>query len=242
MKQAGFTKTLKSLKKGHLPSTDLMTVHGGVVEETMFGEYDAALDTDKGRVVLRSAQRTDRSADPQLVTSIIRQDDEATSDAESQNWTSDELLAALSGSSGKILPSMVCAIELTGFDHAQTKILLPLLWQYIVEHRDSNDRDELIAVGAAIRKYIAIMPMDQLGSLSVLLESGHRTPLPMELEIEIAKMVLRNCEVCPPAVANRFPQLSQRFWELVQAYINPRVLLPDKHAAVTSLAIEAIVE
>jgi len=116
-----------------------------------------------------------------------------------------------------------------------------LLWQYILDHRNSNDRNELVAVGAAIRKYIAIMPMDRMGELTVLLETGHRAPLPIDLEIEVAKMVYRNFEVYPPDLPDPHPELARRLWEMVQAYINPRVLLRDKHSAATSLAIEAIV-
>ena len=80
----------------------------------------------------------------------------------------------------------------------------------------------LLALRAAIRKYIAIMPMEQMGELAALLETGHRSPLPIDLEIEVAKMVYRNFEVHPPVVADPQPELAQRFWDMVQAYINPR--------------------
>jgi hypothetical protein len=127
------------------------------------------------------------------------------------------------------------------FDPSQHEVLLPLLWQYILDHRNSNDRDELVAVGAAIRKYVAIMPMDGMSELAALLETGHRSPLPIEVEIEVAKMVYRNFEVHPPVAADPHPELAQRFWEMVQAYINPRILLRSKHSAATALGIEAIV-
>ena len=99
----------------------------------------------------------------------------------------------------------------------------------------------LVGVAAAIRKYIAIMPMDRMGELAALLETGHRSTLPIDLEIEVAKMVYRNFEVHPPIIADPQPELAQRFWEMAQAYINPRLLLRDKYSAATSLAIEAIV-
>ena len=137
--------------------------------------------------------------------------------------------------------ALLCEIELAHFDPPQQKTLLPLLWRYTLEHRDSNNRDELVAVGAAIRKYVALMPMDQMGELATLLESGHRSSLPIELEIEVAKMVYRNFEVHPPTVADPHPQLAERLWEMAQAYLNPRILVRDKHAAAASLAVEAIV-
>ncbi|MGM0489213.1 MAG: hypothetical protein ACQESR_20935 [Planctomycetota bacterium] len=83
--------------------------------------------------------------------------------------------------------------------------------------------------------------MDRMGELAVLLESGHRSPLPIDLEIEVAKMIYRNFEVHPPADLDMQPKLAQRLWEMVQAYVNPRILLRGKHSAAASLAIEAIV-
>jgi len=54
-------------------------------------------------------------------------------------------------------------------------------------------------------------------------------------------MVFRNFEVHPPVAVDTHQELAQRLWEMVQAYVNPRILLRDKHSAVASLAIEAIV-
>ncbi len=136
---------------------------------------------------------------------------------------------------------LVCEAEFLRFSQTEREALLELLWQCILDHRNSNDSAELVAVGSAIRKFAAIVPMDRMGKLAALLEAGHRSPLPIELEIEVAKMVYRNFEVLPPVVADPQPELAQRFWEMVQAYINPRVLLRDKHSAATSLAIAAIV-
>ena len=239
LQQQGFTATLKSLNKVRIPPYGVMTVLGGVVEELPSGQYDAALDTDEGRVVIRSAKRTDRATDPQFVSSRASVLDVATED--SSVLTPDQLLNQLTNAGANPSCSLLCEVELTRFVPSQHEALLPLLWQYILDRRNSNDRDELVAVGSAIRKYIAIMPMDRMGELAVLLESGNRSPLPIELEIEVAKMVYRNFEVHPPVDANPQPELAQRLWEMVQAYTNPRILLRDKHSAAASLAIEAIV-
>lgn len=236
MKLQGFARTLKSLNKGRLPTGAVLTIHDGVIEELPSGLYDAALETDKGRVVLRNAERTDRPTDPQLISSK-----ESTSFDATVELTPDQLLQQLSSAGADPSSKLICTVELTRFDASQREILLPLLWGYIVTRRDSNNRDELVAAAAAIRKYIAIMPMDRLGELAVLLESGHRSPLPIDLEIEVAKMIYRNFEVHPPTVADSQPDLAQRLWEMVQAYINPRILLRDKHSAAASLGIEAIV-
>lgn len=230
MKEQGFTTTLKSLNRGCWPTGEMKTVVGGVVEEFPSGLCDAALDTDQGRVILRNAQRTDHLPDPQFVETKTNSGIES----------ADGLLRQLIESHPDLPPKLLYKIELTRFDAAQQKALLPLLWQYILAHRDSNNRDEIVATGAAIRKYIAIIPMDNMGELAVLLESGHRAPLPIDLELEVIKMIYRNFEVHPPVANDSHPALAQRLGEIVEAYVNPRIILRDKHSAVASLAIEAL--
>jgi hypothetical protein len=153
----------------------------------------------------------------------------------------DQLLIQLAATGSSAPCNLICEIELTRFDRTHREVLLPLLWEYILEHRNSNVREELVAVGAAVRKYVANMPMDQMGTLGVLLESGHRSQLPIELEIEVAKMIYRNFQTHPPLDPDPHPELAQRLWEMVQAYVNPRILIRDKHSAAALLAIVAIV-
>ncbi len=241
IKLQGFTATLKLLNRGRLPTSGVMgTIHEGVFEQLPSGRYDAALQTDKGPLFLRNAEEAGRdTSDPQSVPSRSVPSLDATAD--SAEVAPDQLLRQLTDTGANPPCSLLCTIELTRFDPSQRQALLPLLWQYILDHRNSNDRDDLVAVGAAIRKYVAIMPMDRMGELAVVLETGHRSPLPIDLEIEVAKMIYRNFEVHPPVAADPHPELAQRLWEIVQAYINPRVLLRDKCPAVASLAIEAIV-
>jgi len=241
MKEQGLEATYKLLKQGRLSTDDeMMTVIDGVVQRSPTGRYNAALQTNQGPVVLQGAERTDRrSTDPQMISSRSSRSIDSTVD--SIELTVDQILCQLTDASANPPASLICMVELTRFDPSQNQTLLPLLWQYILDHRDSNNCGELVAVASAIRKYIAIMPMDRMGELAVLLETGHRSQLPIDLEIEVAKMIYRNFEVYPPTAVDPHPELAQRFWERVQAYINPLVLLKDKHSAITSLAIEAIV-
>jgi len=240
MKQPnGFTKTLKSLNRGRVP-TETGDVLEGVYERQASGRYDLAVPTDKGPLLLRNADGpVTRTSDSQFISSTKSSSFHAASD--SAELTADELLRQLSDAGSNPPSKLLCAAEMIRFDASQHEALLPLLWQYILAHRDSNNREELVATGAAIRKYIAIMPMDRMGELAVLLESGHRSTLPIDLEIEVANMVFRNFEVHPPVAIDTQPELAQRLWEMVRAYVNPRILLRDKHSAVASLAIEAIV-
>jgi len=240
MKQRGFTATLKSLNKGRLPVGEMFSICGGVAEKKDSGLYDAALETDKGPLFMEDAKpRGHKSADPQLISSSTSEPVDPNPNPD--NVSADDLLQQLTDAGTNASSSLICLIELTHFDPSKCEILLSLLWQYILAHRDSNNRDELIAAGAAIRKYIAIMPMDRMGELAVLLESGHRSLLSIELEIEVAKAIFRNFEVHPPVAIDMHPELAERVLELVHAYINPRILLRDKHSAAASLAIEALV-
>ena len=240
MKQHGFAATLKSLNKKLSQTGGMATVLGGVMETLPSGTIDAALHTDKGPVVIHGTEHANReSTDPQFVSSERTPSHDTSGDFE--ELTTDQLLDQLRDAGSDVPGRLICAIELQRFDSSQRETLLPLLWRYILEHRDSNVPQKLVSVGSAIRKYIALMPMDRMGDLVVLLEPGHRSPLPIELEIEVAKMVFRNFEVHPPAVEDPHPELAKQFWELVQAYTNPRVLLRSKHSAAASLAIAAIV-
>jgi hypothetical protein len=240
IKERGFTDTLKALNKGRLRAPQMMTVNEGVVEELPCGKYDAALQTDKGPLVIRGAERTDRtSTDPQW--SPVDTGHSSDAGARSGAMTAGDLVAELARAGEDPPTALLCAVELARFAAAERDALLPLLWRYILNHRNSNGREELVGVAAAIRKYIAIMPMGQMNQLAALLESGHRSTLSLDLEIEVAKMVYRNFEVHPPLVADPHPELAQRLWEMVQEYTNTRILLRDKFSAAASLAIEAIV-
>ena len=151
------------------------------------------------------------------------------------------LLDILTPEGENISPNHIIEAEITRFDLQQQHRLLPVLWSYIHAHRNSSTPGELIAVASAIRKYIAIMPMEKMETLAALLDPENRSPLPLELELEVAKMIYRNFEVHPPTHANVRSQLASNLMQMAQAYLNPRLLLRDKYSACASLAIEAIV-
>ncbi len=92
-------------------------------------------------MVLRNAHRTDRTADAQFSSTPNSSIDSAT---DSEARTTDQLLAQLAD--GTESCRLLCAtVELTHFDPSQHRLLLPLLWQYILDHRNSNDRDTLLS-------------------------------------------------------------------------------------------------
>jgi hypothetical protein len=242
IKQHGFTRTLHTLKRierGKLPQSRMAGVTGGVLETFPSGDVDAALETDDGPIVITGRRMDRHSNDPQMITSSGISGDEQATDLAAAS--SDRLLAEVTAAGSNSPTTLICAAEVAHFDRTQQQALLPVLWAYIQDHRTSNDRETLVAVGAAIRKYIAVMPMDRMGQLALLLTPGNHEPMPLEVELEVAKMIYRNYEVYPPNNVGAEPELAARLWDFVQAYTNPRILLRDKYSAVASLGIEALV-
>lgn len=237
IKFLGAKSTLKEIKRAN--KATLSSVTGGVIETQPTGRFEAALETEDGSMFISGQCRADELyRDPQVSESGLGASDV---DTLGEEVTPDGLLDLLTAEGENISPNHIIEAEITRFDLQQQHRLLPILWSYIDAHRNSSTPGELIAVGSAIRKYIAIMPMEKMETLAALLDPENRSPLPLELELEVAKMVYRNFEVHPPTHANPQSQLASNLMQMARAYLNPRLLLRDKYSACASLAIEAIV-
>jgi len=125
-------------------------------------------------------------------------------------------------------------LEGTSFDKSQAGMLEPVLFEFIQSQRNSSDPLDAIAVGSAIRQYVAILDGTELGSIATLLEAEHRTPVSLEIELEIAKMVVRKLTAVPSSSANPFPELADRLMEICRTYLNAR-LLPRTNYGATAL-------
>ncbi len=115
------------------------------------------------------------------------------------------------------------------------------LQEFIEAHRDSNDSEDLVAVGAAIRKLIAMSDLHDLRCASVILKPSSRMSLPIEVELEVTKMIVRklvaNANTPPPPNE----ELSDLLFQIVETYANDRMLPRDKYGATTLNAILASV-
>jgi len=238
LRQLGKPGKRKALKAPRRNKT--YEIGEGDIAVTPEGVEVVAWTKEGHRIVGSGGEHVNRS-DPQWMPAEEEEGVAVDRARDPQAATPDELVSKLVEDGESVSPETIFNIELTRFDAEQRDVLLPRLWDYILAHRDSNDRKQLTAVASAIRKYIAIMPMDRMGELAVLLDPAHKAALPIELEIEVAKMIYRNFEVHPPSTRDPEPQLAGRLWEMVEAYTNPRVFLRDKHATAASLAIEAII-
>jgi hypothetical protein len=120
--------------------------------------------------------------------------------------------------------------------------LARLLRQFIEDCRASNVRADLITVGSAIRNYIAIAPIGEAFAVAASLLKADRTfPVPIVLEVEVTKMVVRKLTANPPAERDQYPELATRLEQLVYDYAKPRFLAREKHGTVALSAILGLV-
>jgi hypothetical protein len=130
--------------------------------------------------------------------------------------------------------------EVIAFSPDQMTTLKPLLREFIEQYRDSEEQRDLIAVAAAIRKFVATMNRSELSALAILLDAEHNATMPIDVELEVAKTLVRRLVQSPPDEPNTEPELADRLYEIVETYLNPRLLSRDKVAAVALNAILAL--
>jgi len=133
---------------------------------------------------------------------------------------------------------LILEAEVLPFRGQHAAALAPLLRQFIETYHESNVPADLVAVGSAIRNYVATATADEaFEAAACLLKAQGRLPIPIELEVEVTKMVVRKLTANPPAERDRYPGLALRLEELVDAYARPRFLAREKHGAVALNAI-----
>ncbi len=136
---------------------------------------------------------------------------------------------------------LIIEAEGLDFDFEQRVALAPLLFEFIKQYRNSGDEVDSIAVGSAIREYVAVIPVQKIGTLVELLEAEQAIGLPLEVENEIVKMIARKFTVHPPIVENPEPALAELLLSLVKSYANPRVLPRVEFASITLNALHGLV-
>jgi hypothetical protein len=155
-------------------------------------------------------------------------------DAEPESRCS-AIIAALQRSDhqGEKRRVMILESEVLPFQGQQAAALVPFLKQFIEENRESNVPADRVAVGSAIRNYIATAPTNEAFELAAnLLTADGRPPIPIELEVEVSKMVVRKLTANPPVGQGLHMELASRLLELADTYLNPRLLAREKYGAV----------
>src|SRR5271157_1182952 len=94
---------------------------------------------------------------------------------------------------------LILEAEVLPFRGRHAAELTPLLKRFIEEYRESDDPADLVAVGSAIRNYVATAPVyDALEASASLLNAEGEMEIPIELEVEVTKMVVRKLTANPP--------------------------------------------
>jgi hypothetical protein len=140
------------------------------------------------------------------------------------------------------LRRLIIEAEAIDFESEHVVPLKVVLRDFITRYRESNDPDDLLSVGAAIRKYVATSKADEaLPYTAQLLDAGPRAPIPLEVELELVKMIVRKLTANPPEQNDALPQLGDRLWEIADTYLNPRLLTREKYGAIALNAILGLV-
>ena len=135
---------------------------------------------------------------------------------------------------------LVIAAEGIHFTDDQDRQLIPALMEFIENFRDSNGREDQVAVCSAIRSYVGLAGTAQVESVAELLEPGYRASPTLDTLLETLKMVARKFAANPPGSPNQYPALTGQIERVARAYLNPYVLPQDKHAAVAMNAMQAL--
>ena len=211
------------------------------------GSYDIEANTAQGLYKFTQARKTSgRDAQSEIGTTWVNwRDDPVASDPDvlassAIRERTPALLDQLPQSCGEDRRRLIFKAEQERFEGDKRPKLIAFLRQYIEENRDSNDREELVAVASAIRKCVAMMSVADIGWAATLLEAGHRAAPTVEVELEVAKMVFRKFSAIPSTEPEPQPELAARLAEIAIAYLNPRILPRDRHAAVAMLAVQAL--
>lgn len=152
----------------------------------------------------------------------------------------DNATQRLEDAAGRDRRQLIIDAEAMPFEGEDRIRLVRWLKDYIEQNRDSKDREELVAVAAAIRKCVALLDVDDMNWLAELLEPGHAVQPSLDAELEIAKMVFRRYSVNPPERSDPHPELSERLAEITNDYLRPRVFSRERFSTVAMLATQAL--
>lgn len=138
------------------------------------------------------------------------------------------------------LRQAVLQAEVLEFNDRDRVELCEHLRTYILRHRNSNVAQDLVAVASAIRKLVACMPAGELGLLNELLTPTPRMGIPLEIELEVAKTVVRKLTWHPPLHDDSEQDLAARLMDVAESYLNPRLLTREKYGATALNAVLAL--
>lgn len=156
----------------------------------------------------------------------------------------DSLLTLLR--SGLELPSdeainAVLEIQTTSIPEGDLEETVELLVSFIRKHRATNSQRVLIAVGAAIRKVLLNIADEQLGLAAELMKSSGSLEVPIEVELEVAKMVVHRFRYAPNTSTVGLSDLAELLLENAKDYSKAKQVNREYYGATALNSILSIV-
>lgn len=133
---------------------------------------------------------------------------------------------------------LIIESEAASFSTDGARELRSFLVAFVAKYRHSTNEDDQIAVGSAIRKYIATIPVEELASVLDLL--GNK-PVLIDVELEVVKMVVRKLTARPLENTDAMSDLSIRLYEIADAYLNGQFIERKKFGTVALNCVIAII-
>lgn len=132
---------------------------------------------------------------------------------------------------------LIIDAEVLSFRSGELRDLLPLLREFIVRFRHSEDLEDMVAVGSAVRKYVMNMADEDLRIFPALFDPSPTAPIAKAIELELAKAVVWRWTAQPPEVDDAEPSLASRLFDLVATYLRTRLISQKNIAAIALNAI-----
>jgi len=143
-------------------------------------------------------------------------------------------------SSGQEVRNLALFAETLTFDGSQRARLLEYLWAFVVENRTSRDKGELIALGAAIRKLLAYLPIERFEEIPAILEEKAGMVVLPNIELDMTKGLVYRLSWDVAATTAKCPHLHDALHDLATFHSSRRVLGEEFSSAIAANALIAL--
>jgi hypothetical protein len=135
----------------------------------------------------------------------------------------------------------VLEIQVTPIPEVDLEETVQLLVSFVKKHRETNSQKILIAVGAAIRKVLLNIRADQLGLAAELMQSSGSLEVPIEVELEVAKMVVHRFRYAPNTSVAGLTVLAELLLENAKVYSKANLVNREYYGATALNSVLSIV-
>lgn len=118
---------------------------------------------------------------------------------------------------------------------------IDLLVEFIKKHRGTNSQNVVVAVGAAIRKVLLNVSDEQLGLGAELMKSAGNLEVPIEVELEVAKMVVHRFRYAPNTSTAGLTELADLLLENAKVYSKANLVNRDFYGATALNSVLSVV-